>query len=186
MPNCLNPFGLGRSIACKANGCRLGKQEWPFRNREKRRVVEYGFGMIPNRPMGAETREMTPSERTLVRWMLDHGKPEATGYRDQLEVAQVTAWKCGCGCASFNLSIPGRPAPPPGVHVLADFVIEEREDGYSGIFVYESGGILSGVEVTGVPNAPRTLPRPEQLRPFEQKAEQSSAGDIATRTATEK
>lgn len=125
--------------------------------------------------MSAETREMTPTEKALVRWMLDHGQPEARGYLDQLEIARVTTWKCGCGCASFNLSIPGRPAPPPGVHVLADFLIEEREDGYSGIFVYESEGSLSGVEVHGVPDAPKTLPSPEQLRPYEEKAEQPPA-----------
>ena len=125
--------------------------------------------------MSAETREMTAAERALVRWMLDHGTPEAREFLDQLEVARVTTWKCGCGCASFHLSIPGRPAAPPGVHVLADFLIEVREDGFSGIFVYESGGILSGVEVHGVPEAPKTLPDPEQLRPYGEKAERRRA-----------
>ena len=126
--------------------------------------------------MSEETRELTSAERELIRWLLEHGKPGAVNYLDQLAVARVTSWKCGCGCASFNLSIAGRPTPPPGVHVLADFVSEERDNGYSGIFVFESGGILAGVEVEGVPQAPKVLPCPEQLKPRKYQAEQGGPG----------
>jgi hypothetical protein len=125
--------------------------------------------------MTEETREMTSLERELVRWMLEHGKPEAKTYLDQLASACVTTWKCGCGCVSFKLAIPGRPDPKPGVHVLADFLIEEHQDGYSGIFVYESAGTLSGVEAHGVPEAPKTLPTPDQLRPYKKGAEQATS-----------
>ena len=123
--------------------------------------------------MMPDTREMTESERSLARWMLEHGKPEAKSFLSQLDIARVTTWKCDCGCASFDLSIPGRPEPPPGVNILAEFLIDMRDDGYSEIFVYESGGILSGLEVCGVPEAPKTLPTSEQLQPYGDVAERS-------------
>lgn len=122
--------------------------------------------------MSPDTREMTESERALVRWMLEHGKPEARSFLPQFEIARVATWKCGCGCASLNLSIPGQPEAPPGVNVLAEFLIEMRDDGYSEVFVFESGGILSGVEVCGVPEAPKQLPTPDQLQPYGGNAEQ--------------
>jgi hypothetical protein len=123
--------------------------------------------------MSTDTREMTQPERALVRWMLEHGKPEAKSFLPQLEGALVTTWKCECGCASFNLCIPGLGEAPPGVNILAEFLIEIRDDGYSEIFVFESGGILRGIEVCGVPEAPKKLPTPDQLRPYGGNAEKS-------------
>jgi hypothetical protein len=116
--------------------------------------------------MSGDNRELTAAERRLVRWMLEHGTPEAVEFLPQLEVAEVTPWRCPCGCASINFQIRGKPAAPPGVHPLADFVFGEG-DMLSGIFVYEKDGILSGLEVYGLAgDAPKALPDPEQLRPF--------------------
>lgn len=98
--------------------------------------------------------------------MLEHGFAEAKGFLAQLAMAEVTPWQCRCGCASINFRIKGHPAAPPGVHVIADFIFGEEEN-LSGIFVFESGGILSGLEVYGLAgDAPRTLPAPHSLRPF--------------------
>jgi len=116
--------------------------------------------------MSGVNRELTDPERRLVRWMLEHGSPEAVEFLPQLEVAEVTPWRCPCGCASINFQIRGKPAAPPGVHTLADFLFGEEET-LSGIFVYEKDGILSGLEVYGFAGeAPKSLPEPEQLRPF--------------------
>jgi hypothetical protein len=98
--------------------------------------------------------------------MLEHGSPEARVFLPQLELAEVTPWRCPCGCASIDFQIRGKPAPPPGVHPIADFIFGEEEN-LSGIFAYESGGILSGLEVYGLSGeAPKSLPEPEALRPF--------------------
>jgi len=111
-------------------------------------------------------RPMTSDEERLVRWMLEHGKPEAREFLAQLEFATVTPWKCGCGCASFHLSIAGGPPPSPGIHPIADFISGDEGD-LSGIFVYEQQGTLGGVEVYGMAgDAPKSLPTPEMLRPF--------------------
>jgi hypothetical protein len=112
-------------------------------------------------------RELTDHERRLVRWMLEHGTPEAAAFLPQLEHAEVTPWRCPCGCASINFRIRGMPTPPPGVHPIADFVFGEQ-DSLSGIFVFEKDGVLSGLEVYGLAgDAPKLLPEPESLRSFD-------------------
>jgi hypothetical protein len=112
-------------------------------------------------------RPLTDAERYLARWMLEHGTAEATQYMSQLDLAEVTPWKCPCGCASIDFQIRGYAKPPSGVHVLGDFVTGEG-DHQSGAFIYSSGGVLSGIEIYGLAgDAPRVLPRPEALRAFE-------------------
>lgn len=99
--------------------------------------------------------------------MLENGTREALEFMAQLELAEVTPWKCPCGCASINFQIKGQPEAPPGVHILGDFVLGEG-DRLSGAFIFESGGLLSGLEVYGLAgDAPTVLPRVEDLRPIE-------------------
>ena len=112
-------------------------------------------------------RPLTDAERCLARWMLEHGTAEARQYLAQLDAAEVTSWKCPCGCASVKFIIRGYGEPPPGVHVLGDFVTGEGEH-QSGAFIFSSNGLLSGIEVYGLANeAPHVLPRPEELSTFE-------------------
>jgi hypothetical protein len=111
-------------------------------------------------------RPLTSAEEDLIRWMLEHGAPEARAFLPQLEKAQVTPWRCKCGCASINLSVEGFPSPSGGPHPIADFVFGGDED-LSGIFVFEQSGVLAGLEVYGMAgDAPKSLPSPESLRPF--------------------
>ncbi|MEX8518054.1 MAG: hypothetical protein AB3X44_06035 [Leptothrix sp. (in: b-proteobacteria)] len=114
----------------------------------------------------AAIRPLTEREHRLAKWMLEHGSPEAAQYLTQLARADATAWRCVCGCASFNFKVPGVPAAPPGVNILGDF-LAGKEQGEYGVFIFQSGGILSGVEVYGLAaDAPQTLPQPEELRAF--------------------
>ena len=111
-------------------------------------------------------RNLTSEERTLVRWMLEHGGPDAAQFLPQLERAQVLPTRCPCGCASIDFSIDGQPKPTGGLRPLADFVFGSGDD-LSGIFVFEQSGVLAGLEVYGMAgDAPRTLPNPDSLRPF--------------------
>ncbi|MGC2660871.1 MAG: hypothetical protein WA324_23190, partial [Bryobacteraceae bacterium] len=84
-------------------------------------------------------RGLTLIEEQLIRWMLDHGKAEAQAFLPQLEKAQVTPFRCPCGCASINLSIDGLPEPSGGMHILADF-LSGTDEKPSGIFVFKQGG----------------------------------------------
>lgn len=113
------------------------------------------------------TRRLTPSEYELARWMLEHGTPEAIPFLEQLARADATTWRCFCGCASFNFKVRGEPDAPPGVNILAEFIVGEGA-GTFGVFIFQSGGILSGVEVYALgAAAPATLPEPRQLRPVQ-------------------
>ncbi|MFC5437233.1 hypothetical protein ACFPME_11740 [Rhodanobacter umsongensis] len=111
-------------------------------------------------------RQLTTKEHDLVHWMLEHGNPGAIAFLPQLEQALVAPWQCPCGCASFNLAVPGMPDPKGGMHILADFLFGAPNE-LSGIFVYEQTGVLSGLEVYGLAGeAPKTLPSIVSLRPF--------------------
>ena len=119
------------------------------------------------------TRPLTEGERTLARWMLEHGSPEAGRFINQLNMAEATTWRCECGCASFNFKIQDHAEAPPGVNILGDFVFGSESE-LAGVFIFESGGALGGVEVYGLAgDAPAVLPQPSELRPFEQSSEQA-------------
>ena len=117
-----------------------------------------------------ENRPLSPAELSLARWMLENGTPEALDFLPQLEGLEVTRWRCPCGCASINFQVKDRPKAAPGVHVLGDFVFGEA-DALSGAFIFESGGLLSGIDVSGLAgDAPRLLPSIQELRPFDTEA----------------
>lgn len=105
-------------------------------------------------------RPLTEQERRLACWMLEHGRSS------QLDIAEVTAWRCPCGCASIHFQVRGHKVAPPGVHILADFLFGKEGELY-GAFIYESAGLLSGLEVYGLSGeAPKDLFAPEDLRPY--------------------
>ncbi|WP_414440145.1 hypothetical protein [Burkholderia sp. 22PA0106] len=111
-------------------------------------------------------RPLTASEMSLAHWMLEHGEPMAREFFEQLVSAQVTPWRCPCGCESINFQIKGHKPAPPGVHILGDFIFGPDE-APAGIFIFESGGLLSGIEVYGLAgDAPSNLPLENELRPF--------------------
>ena len=111
-------------------------------------------------------RALTQSERSLARWMLENGSAEAAAFLSQLDNAEVTPWRCPCGCASLKFKIKGMSDAPPRVHILGEFVFGKDET-FSGIFIFSSAGILSGIEVYGLAgDAPPQLPDPKELRPF--------------------
>ena len=111
-------------------------------------------------------RPLTDAEKHLIRWMLEHGTPEAKSFLPQLEKAQVTPWRCSCGCASINLSVEGFPEPSGGLRPLADFIFDSEKD-LGGIFVFEQNGVLAGIEIYGFAgDAPKSLPSPDSLREF--------------------
>ncbi|MBU6414217.1 MAG: hypothetical protein KGS45_12175 [Planctomycetes bacterium] len=64
------------------------------------------------------------------------------------------------------MAVRGHTEPEPGWGGIADFVFGKDETFY-GICVLEKAGFLQGVEVYGFGvDAPKVLPKPEELRPF--------------------
>lgn len=112
-----------------------------------------------------ETRPLSEKERRLALWMLKHGTPEAARFMEQLDRAEATRWRCACGCASFNFKVDGELEAPPEVNILGDYMVGDG-DAMFGIFIFQSEGVLSGVEVYGLAaDPPHVLPEPEELRP---------------------
>jgi hypothetical protein len=112
-------------------------------------------------------RPLTPTEESLIRWMLEHGHPDARAFLPQLERVSVADSQCPCGCASIDLSVVGAPEPTGGPHILADFLFGDATD-LSGVAVFQKHGFLAGLEVYGLAgDAPKELPPPDILRPFE-------------------
>lgn len=97
--------------------------------------------------------------------MLEHGNAAAAAFLPQLELAEVTAWNCPCGCASINFQLQGYEEAPPGVHILGDFVLGGG-DPTGGAFIFASGGILSGLEVYSFGDPVTILPSSSDLREF--------------------
>ncbi|MGQ7933917.1 hypothetical protein [Paraburkholderia sp. D1E] len=122
-------------------------------------------------------RPLSATEFSLARWMLEHGSPEASGFLEQLLAAEITPWRCSCGCASVNFQIKGRQPAPPGVRILGEFFFGPNDEP-AGIFIFASEGVLSGIEVYGLAtDAPTALPREEALRPFPSSSGESSPAD---------
>jgi hypothetical protein len=112
-----------------------------------------------------EHRDLTDEERTLARWLLEHGEPDTTPFVTQLGVAKVVA-RCPCGCASIDFEVEGRSPPSGHLRILSDYVYGDAET-LTGIFIFERGGVLAGLEVYGLAGeAPSVLPNAQQLRPF--------------------
>jgi hypothetical protein len=128
-----------------------------------------------------EDRPLTPQEQALVRWLLEHGNPDAAGYLPQLAQARVVS-RCPCGCASIDFSIGGAvPLAGAGMHVLSDYVWQADDGTHCGIFVFSCGGLLAGLEVWSADGmeAVSALPAIERLRPMAaaQSAEPGAAAD---------
>jgi hypothetical protein len=114
--------------------------------------------------MNDGTRPLTEEERRLVLWMIEHGNAEAAPFLSQVEQLEVSTERCPCGCATLFFRLKGHPPPPSGVHILSDGEFGEGAN-LAGIFLYESGGMLSGLEVYVMGgNNPLTLPHPDDVR----------------------
>jgi hypothetical protein len=115
----------------------------------------------------AEDRPLSDEERSLVRWMLEHGESHAPAFLLQLEQARVAS-RCRCGCASVDFSVAGKRSSVTGMDILSDYVWEDAEGHKFGAFVFARGGLLAGLDLYSVDGAvTRTwLPKPEHLQPL--------------------
>jgi hypothetical protein len=122
---------------------------------------EHSTGDIP------EDRPLSDEERSLVRWMLEHGESHASSFLSQLEQVRVSS-RCRCGCASVNFSVAGKESSVTGMDVLSDYVWEDAEGHKFGAFVFARGGLLAGLDLYSVDGAvtPTWLPGSDQLHPL--------------------
>lgn len=114
-----------------------------------------------------EDRPLTVAEKTLVRWLLQHGTPQASRYLPQLDRARVAS-RCYCCCASIDFAIKGVvSARGNAISILADYEWRAPGGELFGVFVFERNSLLAGLEVwsqDGLGDA-TSLPGIKQLRP---------------------
>jgi hypothetical protein len=119
--------------------------------------------ILPSIP---DERPLTAEELHLARWILEHGQADGRAFLPQLDRARVVS-RCGCGCATIDLEVDGIPRAGRIGRVLGDFTFTDGDD-VSGIFIYESDGVLGGMEVYGLSgDAPKVLPLPDVLEPMD-------------------
>lgn len=98
-----------------------------------------------------------------MRWMLQHGEPEADAYLAQVDDAMVSG-VCGCGCASIDFQVGERhPDRKQGMTILSDYLYGPDSLPF-GAFVFAHGDTLGGLEVYGFGETAARLPAPEELR----------------------
>jgi hypothetical protein len=115
-----------------------------------------------------ENRPLSDEERLLLEWLLQNGNASARSFLVQLEAARVVS-RCGCGCASINLSVgDGGWNTGTSMQILSDYGWQDVADRKYGILVFEKSGFLAGLEVWSVDGeaTPATLPSIHELRPL--------------------
>jgi hypothetical protein len=103
----------------------------------------------PRRALAMETSEyrpLTPSERDLIVWMLEHGPDGATNFIPQLDDL-IARSSCSCGCPSIEFSVP---LESPYIPQPLGFRIccSGNSDGYDvGLMLTAGSGVLSQLDV---------------------------------------
>ena len=116
-----------------------------------------------------DVRPLSTPERELIRWLLEHGAPEASRHLSVLDHLQVVG-RCECGCASIDVAVGGnRPVPGAPLNVLADYTFRDASGHLGRVFVFERDGVLAGLEVWSIDGeaAINRLPSPDVLVPMD-------------------
>src|SRR5262245_11676665 len=86
----------------------------------------------------SESRPLTESEASLIRWLLQNGAANAARYSDQIDRVSVCS-RCRCGCASIDLALDAKKAPiGEGMEILADYLWDGEGDAPFGVYIYAS------------------------------------------------
>src|SRR5438445_10417873 len=86
----------------------------------------------------AEKRSLTPQERELTRWLLEHS--ESTEFLTQIDKLTVVS-KCNCGCATIDFAVDGREPQREREVILADY-LATVDTHPIGDILFKRGGIL--------------------------------------------
>ena len=112
-------------------------------------------------------RPLSPEERRLLEWLIEHGTPEARDLRSQVEQARVVS-HCRCGCPTVDLGITGMERTSGGSQILADFIGQTPEGFRVGVLLHAREGRLSELEVYNLSEKEGafSLPFIETLEPW--------------------
>lgn len=115
-----------------------------------------------------EVRPLSEHERTLLRWMVEESSGIGSGLSVQLERATVAA-RCGCGCASIDLSVDGvEEDKKEPMDLIADFAWKTKTGNLCGAYLFTRRGHLAGLDLWSIDGAetPSALPETQALFPL--------------------
>ena len=127
--------------------------------------------------MKPENRPATSEERSLVEWLLRHGKPGAEQFLNQVE-SLVVVGKCFCGCPTVYFAQRGEPGAQGAEHILADYLATVNGEDV-GVILFQTGGRLSSLEVysQGGTDKPFGLPEVDTIYSYEELPERQRKRD---------
>jgi hypothetical protein len=112
----------------------------------------------------------TADELMFLRWLMEHGTPEAARYADQIERVRVAA-ECTCGCPTIDFALDGQPRATGGSLIISDVVGTTPDGTGVGVTLHVRGEALSELEVYARgAETPTTLPTPADLKSWEDAA----------------
>ena len=93
-----------------------------------------------------EDRLLTSAETEFIRWLLIHGNDRSREFLSQVNRARVVG-RCGCGCASINLSIDGvTHYPNAGMEILCQYRWAAAEGEFK-VFAFACDDLLAGIDL---------------------------------------
>jgi hypothetical protein len=128
-------------------------------------LVATNYGEIGIVGSVADVRPLTPDERRLLEWLLNHGTAEAEKYLEQLPGARVVS-RCSCGCPTIAPAVGDRAAKASSPStILAEGLAVSPEGVHVGIIVHGREGLISELEIypIGEETEPFSLPRIDDL-----------------------
>jgi hypothetical protein len=97
-----------------------------------------------------ENRPLSAYERELLSWLLQNAAADNSRFLEQLDAARVVS-RCGCGCATINLSVgDGGWHSSGGLPTLAGRQWTDNAGRLFGVVVFAKAGLLAGLEVYSV------------------------------------
>jgi hypothetical protein len=90
-------------------------------------------------------RPLTPQERDLVLWLLEHSKVSASHLLPQIDRLSVFE-KCDCGCPTVYFALDGVPVKRKGEQLISDWLAEVDGDGV-GVMLFQTDNRISSLEV---------------------------------------
>jgi hypothetical protein len=91
------------------------------------------------------SRPLSPQERDLVRWLIEHSHIDAGHLLPQIDRMTV-AGKCNCGCPTIYFALDGESVTRKGEQLISDWIAKVDGD-LVGVMLFQTNGQISSMEV---------------------------------------
>ena len=123
------------------------------------------YHMIADCHRAEMNRELSPAERALVQWVVEHSAAEPQALLAQIPHLHVVG-SCGCGCPTIELALASTPRPQVVGYPVAEAQGHSPEGVLVGVIVFANAGVLTELEIYSITGeGPYSLPSPESLTP---------------------